>query len=259
MPKNLFLFPASLLMLIMLPNITLAKWGNNISIGHVFGKTIYKLEIRHGSSNTLTSELNKRIIEPVLTHYQSEYKTLFEPRSYEVQAAYNYLLSQHQLLVNARSAELNKALASIEERLKQTDLPKEAQLYLTKIRSQLTRKVNLPKLQLARMMVIAWKFQRHLYDVYGGGHVEWQFAGPEATDATYHWLTLREKNGDFKISDPKLRSLFYAQWATETTTIDSNISITAEQEKETAQTRYELLNPIWLRSLFSLDINTQDN
>ncbi len=60
-----------------------------------------------------------------------------------------------------------------------------------------------------------WKFQRHLYNEYGGGRILWQQAGLEAFDATHKWLKAQEKSGAFKITDPKLRSVFYKYWTTQ--------------------------------------------
>ena len=64
-------------------------------------------------------------------------------------------------------------------------------------------------------MLSNWKFQRHLYQTYGGGSILWQQAGIEAFDATRTWLETLERNGKFKITDPELRSTLYHYWTTQ--------------------------------------------
>lgn len=42
----------------------------------------------------------------------------------------------------------------------------------------------------------------------------WQQRGIEAFDAMHNWLKQNEKEGNFKITDPKLREVFYSYWTT---------------------------------------------
>jgi hypothetical protein len=81
-----------------------------------------------------------------------------------------------------------------------------------------------------------WKFQKHLYDSYGGGRILWQQAGQEAFDATRAWLETLEKQGEFTITDPALRKKFYEYW-----TRDHGAFLTADP----VRIRQEFLEPEW--------------
>ena len=56
------------------------------------------------------------------------------------------------------------------------------------------------------------KLQLHLYNNFGGGRLLWQQRGIEAFDAMHNWLKQNEREGKFKITDPKLREAFYSYW-----------------------------------------------
>lgn len=81
------------------------------------------------------------------------------------------------------------------------------------------------------------KFQRHLYNKFGGGRVLFQQAGLEAFDAMHEWLKQEEKKGAFRIDDERLRKLFYAYW----TTMNHGAFLTSDQERIR-----EFLIPPWL-------------
>jgi hypothetical protein len=69
-----------------------------------------------------------------------------------------------------------------------------------------------PGRDFAHFIVDNWKLQLHLYKHFGGGRLLWQQAGIEAFDAMRNWLETHERNGSFKITDPKLRTEFYQYW-----------------------------------------------
>jgi hypothetical protein len=82
-----------------------------------------------------------------------------------------------------------------------------------------------------------WKLQRHFYDHFGGGRVLWQQAGYEAFDAYRRWLETEERQGHFKITDPKLRQAFYRYWR------QSNSPYLI---KDADRIRAEFLEPDWV-------------
>ena len=59
----------------------------------------------------------------------------------------------------------------------------------------------------------------------------------EAFDAMHKWLQDREKRGEFRIADPKLRASFYEYWAT----MDHGAFLTEDKER----IRTEFLEPEW--------------
>ena len=57
------------------------------------------------------------------------------------------------------------------------------------------------------------KFQKHLYDNYGGGRGLMTPMGIDAFDAQRKWVEERERLGEFQIPDLKLREKFYEYWS----------------------------------------------
>jgi hypothetical protein len=53
----------------------------------------------------------------------------------------------------------------------------------------------------------------------------------------HRWLKAHEENGDFKITDPKLRAVFYEYW----TTMNHGAFLTSDRER----IRSEFLQPEW--------------
>ena len=91
----------------------------------------------------------------------------------------------------------------------------------------------------AQFVLGNWKFQRHLYDEYGGGRILWQQAGLEAFDAMHAWLKDLEKQGKFQITDEKLRATFYEYW----TTMKHGPFLTDDKKR----IRETFLEPEWLK------------
>jgi hypothetical protein len=65
--------------------------------------------------------------------------------------------------------------------------------------------------ELAGVWVATWKFHRALNHEFGGA-VVWRDTGPEPVGAYRKWLEGLERNGDFTITDPGLRELFWSYW-----------------------------------------------
>jgi hypothetical protein len=94
-----------------------------------------------------------------------------------------------------------------------------------------------PERFAAPFVLVSWKFERHLYDKFGGGRVLWQQSGLEAFDATRHWLESEERVGNFQITDPKLRTEFYRYW-----TRRHDFMLESQ-----AEIREQFLEPEWAR------------
>jgi hypothetical protein len=84
-----------------------------------------------------------------------------------------------------------------------------------------------------------------LYVRYGGGRILWQQAGIEAFDAFRTWLDAREKQGDFKFTDRRLRSIYYEYW----TTMNHGAFLTDDKER----IRREFLEPEWMPNAAAKD------
>ncbi len=65
--------------------------------------------------------------------------------------------------------------------------------------------------RIAREAVLAWKFNKSLYDAYGG-RVVFRQAGSEPVEAYHKWLEDHEAQHNFTINDPSLRAKFWESY-----------------------------------------------
>jgi hypothetical protein len=135
---------------------------------------------------------------------------------------------------------LLQELKSIKERLSRSKLTHAKRQRLESQKTMIEGLLQPPGKEFAHFIVDAWKFERHLYDRFGGGRILWQQAGVEAFDATRNWLEAQERNGSLKITDPKLRNEFYHYW---------HRSHEPFMIKDAARVREEFLEPEWRRPI----------
>jgi hypothetical protein len=107
---------------------------------------------------------------------------------------------------------LRQELQTIKEQLSHSKLTKEERQELEIRESLIETSLKPIGRDFAHFVVDNWKFQLHLYKRYCGGRLLWQQAGTEAFDAMRTWLETQERLGNFKITDPKLRTEFYEYW-----------------------------------------------
>ncbi len=150
------------------------------------------------------------------------------PAEREIQSFWEAILCYGQRLENVA------ARRQVEEALRDSKLSKEDRTELEAQRRTL-EVMESPDRFFAMFLLAGWKFERHLYDKFGGGRVLWQQAGLEAFDATRKWLASEERSGHFKITDPKLRADFYHYWSRH-----HDFMLTSE-----AEIREEFLEPEW--------------
>ncbi len=105
-----------------------------------------------------------------------------------------------------------KQLKQVNAQLARPNLPLLERVSLTFDKWSLEQQITHPFRMVAAMLYGNWKLQRHFYDHFGGGRVLWQQAGYEAFDAYRRWLESEERQGNFKINDPKMRQVFYRYW-----------------------------------------------
>lgn len=255
---------------VLLPTLGQAALGKNTIVAAVFDEPIRKVELRFDpETGGAVADVRMRILRPVLLQYRQAFQRVFEPRHYEMMAALSYLQELHESYLEAESVTISERLALIEAQLEQADLPERSKAHLLRSRDELLESLEPPSEDQVWALVAYWKFQRHLYDVYGGGRVVIQDYGPEAIDATINWLELREDEGDFTILDARLRAAFYDTWArlayddgvgAEASESLESLSIqgqadtggerlaphTGAKELHYDQNRQHLLNPSWM-------------
>jgi hypothetical protein len=250
-------------------------------IGEVLGKPVYRDEIRAGEDVLLRDELHRLFTSPVFEKYRQAHLAEIEATEEEIAAAAAVLerklnarrkeleprnrdrlksvesqlqqrglsneerqkleLERISLEIDLRPPGLGERLHAVKEQLAKTDLEENQRRKLGTEKALLEAALKPQGRQLARFLLPNWKFQRHLYDRYGGGRILWQQAGLEAFDATHQWLKAHEEKGDFKITDAKLRSVLYEYW----TTMNHGAFLTNDRER----IRSEFLEPDWAPKL----------
>lgn len=206
-------------------------------IGEVQGKPVYRDEIRSKTKSAIATELHVLFARPAAAKYRKRHKAEIEPTEAELAAAQEVFDRQHAERIRDELPELREKRARIEEQLKAKDLSAEQREKLEHEREFLDLQSKPPGRMFASFMLKNWKFQKHLYDTYGGGRILWQQAGLEAYDANRKWLEDLEANGEFKITDPKLRTAFYEYWNSQ----DGSPFLTEDPER----IRKEFLEPEW--------------
>lgn len=208
-------------------------------IGEIFSKPVYRRELNEKSE--IEDELRRVFLMPVWTKYQAAHKKEVEPTKAEIDAAMVVFEKRHQERFKETEPEVRRTLKELDEQLSQPNLPeaKRKELEKKKASWELTLELGQKPLgrQFAVFMLTHWKFQKHLYDNYGGGRILWQQGGTEAFDATRKWLEAREKAGDFKFTDDKLRARFYAYWTTQ----NHGAFLTADPDR----IKQEFVEPEW--------------
>jgi len=224
-------------------------------IGEVLGKPVYRDEI--GSSFTsdsitvIGSKVNSRLrhlfLSPLLKKYKEENQAEIEPTEKDLKIVAEHLiktvLTKETLkeIENTPLPTKEEYIASIEKVLADPNTSDEEKEQMRKARKYADQMIFEPLPQkMARMFLGTWKLQKHLYDQYGGGRILFQQFGLEAFDAMHRFIKEQEKQGHFKINDPKLRKALYAYWTNQEGSyalIDDPVRI-----------HEEFLTPDWLPS-----------
>lgn len=208
-------------------------------VGTVLGRPVYRDEIRTESNLPLSGELHRLFSAPVLQKYQQTHQSKFALTRQETETAARYFTRNEKIreLYQNSAPRVRKKLEKIKQMLAAPDLKPEDKQKLLKRQAELQMDLEIPGSPFARFALKQWKFQKHLYDQYGGGRILWQQAGLEAFDAMHNWLKAQEKQGKFQITDPELRKAFYEYW----TTHNHGAFLTDDPER----IRKEFLEPEW--------------
>jgi len=206
-------------------------------IGEVLGKPVYRDEIRKGQSRT--DELNRLFLAPVFAKYRREHEAEITPTPEEVAAAQEVFDRQHAERLNEEGPGLHAELLRVATRLQRKDLPDGDREDLESQKRTLELELRPPGKPFATFVLTNWKFQRHLYEKFGGGRLLTQQRGLEAVDAMRAFIEIQQKGGAIKITAPDLRDRFDAEW----TTLDSGPWLV----KDADRIRAEFLEPAWAR------------
>lgn len=149
-------------------------------IGKVFGEPIYRhqLATEEKDDQALNRQLVKLIMGPVMTRYREEHADEIKPTDEEIADGVKFFADSATNSSGEEAKRLN----------------------------------NLANRDTVAFLLDNLKFQRHLYDKFGGGRVLFQQFGLEAFDATHNWMLKHEQAGDFKVNDPELRAKLFHYW-----------------------------------------------
>lgn len=207
-------------------------------IGTSLGKPVYRDQIRTAKGFELRSELHRLFSGPASEKYHKEHEKEITPTKEEIAGVAKQLDILHAKQLEEEGADLRSELKELEKSLANKEFPEGKKEKLESRIAFLQMRLTPPGEQLATFFLMNWKFQRHLYDKFGGGRILWQQAGQEAFDANRKWLESMEEAKDFEISDPKLRATFYEYW----TTMKHGAFLTADKER----IQKEFLEPEWM-------------
>ncbi len=219
--------------------------GEREPIGEVLGQPVYRDQIHAGGHAELRDQLHRLFTAPVLQKYRQAHRAEIEPTEAEITATAAHLREKYAERMQQESQKLRERLRAVDEKLAQSDLTEKERQEYEKARQIIQTELDTPGRSLALFLLKNWKFQKHLYDRYGGGRILWQQAGVEAFDAYRRWLEAHEQQGDFKITDPELRTAFYEYW----TTMKHGAFLTDDEER----IRGAFLEPEWLPRDFHRD------
>lgn len=212
---------------------------NREQVGTALGKPIYRDQIEMGPDQGRNAVL-RLFIRPVMAKYRTEHRKQVEPTQAELDFTTAYFNKVFEEELRAKRPELERKLAAIQQKLRDKGLSDEQRKNLEVDREIVLGDLNRRADLLARFLLNNWKFQRHLYDNFGGGRILWQQAGQEAFDAMHNWLKKHEEKGDFKVTDPEVRALLYEYW-----TAPHGPFLTSDKEA----IRKEFLEPEWAPKL----------
>jgi hypothetical protein len=204
-------------------------------IGTVLGKPVYRDQI--ATEKGLTAELFRIFsIEGIANQYREKHLAEITPTEDEIEAARAFFDGKHAERIKDKEAGLRSRLAEIISQRQAGTTAKEDEKRLKLEQMNIESQLAVPGRSFATYMLSHWKFQKHLYDNYGGGRLLWQQAGIEAYDANRKWLECLEAAGEFSISDSELRKKFYNYWTSQ----DGSSFLSGDKKAI-----HDFLNPEW--------------
>ncbi|MEZ6126902.1 MAG: protein kinase [Planctomycetaceae bacterium] len=183
---------------------------NRKLIGVVLGNPLYLHQRYFENPLELPELLKSLLLDPLEKHYRQQHPEL-EPTEAEIEKA---LVIVRQNMASTKVT-YQRSLAEVNEKLSQADKGSILYRNLTAekqvIEAKLSRMQDYDGRPMAMEHVRPFKFQKHLFETYGGGRV---LLRPNliAFDAQRKWVEEREGLGEFQIVDPAIRTLLYDTW-----------------------------------------------
>lgn len=194
-------------------------------VGTVLGRPVYRDEIVTNDRTTVSDEMSRLFLGPAMEAYRKSHSKDSSPSSDELAVGTRVLLAQAKTRMDADAIEHRRRTAELKAKLAAgasgTEVPKDESGAVTGMaineelkQIEVVDQLGPPGPEFAEMIIRQWKYQRHLYDTFGGGRILWQQFGIEAFDAMHQWIKAQEAAGVIKVTDPSLRSAMLEYWET---------------------------------------------
>jgi len=207
----------AIIILLVLATPLYAAENQREKIGEVLGNPVYRDQI--DEKEDLYGQLHNIFRTPFQKKYLEAHKNEMEVKDWEIDSVVRYFEKKHNEDLKKKDSELNqqlaltkKQVAEVEKKLTNKDLSAGDRETLAMEKNFWEAMLKPPGKDFAKYLLSSWKYYRLLYDNFGGGRIIWEQEGLVAYDAMLKWLKHQEKQGDFKITDPKLHEAFYSYW-----------------------------------------------
>lgn len=191
-------------------------------IGQVLGRPVFRDQIEG-------DRLQEVFLNPIMERYFKEHEAEVKPTASETRAMREFSRRRHEVQMAKEGPRLRAELARVESELaalgrKKTLTPAEQERRDRLESLKVARQCDLrpDDGQVGLILLRGWKFNRHLYETYGGGRVLWQQTGVEAFDAMRRFLEEQERRGAFVITDPEVRARLFAYWTKDQPGLESS-------------------------------------
>ena len=191
-------------------------------VGEVLGKPVYRDQLMSPKGYYRGSDtLMNVFVSPLWARFREQNADTLKVSEKEINAFVTYFQRRFEEELSAEKRQLkviekNRADPAIseDERRKLDREKSKAESRISRIADE--QMDDNPRIgrSSAIFVISHWKRQHLLYTKYGGGAVQWQQIGVEATDAMEKWVEACEANGEFKITDPIVKKMLYDSFST---------------------------------------------
>jgi hypothetical protein len=187
---------------------------NREKIGEVLGKPVYRDEIK-------VDNLYDLFGAPVRAKYREVHQAEITPTEDQMKFATEFFEKEIRERIESEGGLGKKSarMKVIEAQLSAGGLT-DGQVQKLEIEHQMLRVALEFKKSAANQAWWAltnWKGQKHVYEKFGGGRILIGKFGCTAFDAGRKQMESREEQGDFQITDPKIREQLYSFWTRDLT------------------------------------------
>lgn len=195
--------------------------GKRERIGSSLGMDIYRDQLK--DTPPTYHQVVKLFMVPAMEEFEQEHASEIEMTDDEIRAGVEWMEAdvkrrgglaweQWQARSPAIKANVEERLAEIKRQLESPATSQTQRPLLNTALRVTSLEAELPHAGEVWMAFHRRKFERYLYDNYGGGRIIHQQFGPEALDAQKKLMMMLEESEKFQIIDPELRKIAYEYW-----------------------------------------------